>query len=215
LWFAAVDHGFAALAGALAETLVEAEDDDDLAQLRALVVRFIEVNAVRPALLRIITQEATTPGPRLDHLFNRYIDPVREFGSDLLARLAATGQVRTDSVSLLYFLMTHGAGGPLALPGLAERFGDAIDPSDPDAVHRHAVEATAVIFDGLVAAPDAYILTTVTGPANLAGDGPPPEDPRPGGSSRWSPRRAGRLWRTGRRSGPGRRPRQHVVGDQR
>jgi AcrR family transcriptional regulator len=153
LWFAAVDHGFATLAAALAQTLIDAEDDhaDELAQLRALVIRFIEVNAARPALLRIITQEATTPGPRLDHLFNRYIDPVREFGSDLLARLAATGQVRSDSVSLLYFLMTHGAGGPLALPGLAQRFGDGVDPDDPEAVHRHAVEATSVIFDGLIA----------------------------------------------------------------
>jgi hypothetical protein len=110
----------------------------------------VEVNAVRPALLRIITQEATTPGPRLDHIFNRYIDPVREFGADLLARLQAAGQVRTDSVSLLYFLMTHGAGGPLALPGLAERFGDAVDPDDPEVVHRHAVQATSIIFDGLI-----------------------------------------------------------------
>jgi AcrR family transcriptional regulator len=150
LWFAAIDHGFGALAIALAQVLSEVDAGDDVARLRALVVRFIEVNAARPALLRIINQEAAAPGPRLDHLFTYFIDPVRQFGADLLARLQAGGQVRTDSVSLVYFLMTHGAGGPLALPGLAARFGAAIDPTDADAVHRHAVEATNVIFDGLL-----------------------------------------------------------------
>jgi len=150
LWFAAVDHGFAALAVALAQVVVDDEGVDDVGRLRALVVRFIEANATRPALLRIIQQEAIAPGPRLDHLFTRYIDPVRIFGADLLARLRERGEVRSSSVSLLYFLMTHGGGGPLALPALAARFGDAVDPSDPAAVRRHAEAATAVIFDGLV-----------------------------------------------------------------
>lgn len=150
LWFAAIDHGFGALAVALAAVLAEDIPDDDVSRLRALVVRFIEVNAARPALLRIINQEAAAPGPRLDHLFTYFIDPVAQFGADLLARLQSSGQIRTDSVSLVYFLMTHGAGGPLALPGLAARFGAAIDPNDPDAVHRHAVQATDVIFDGLL-----------------------------------------------------------------
>jgi TetR/AcrR family transcriptional regulator len=149
LWYAAVDHGFAALGEALAGAAAHA-DGDDLERLRALVVRFIEANAARPALLRLINQEATAPGPRLDHLFERYIEPVRQFGQELLDRLRAEGRVRTDSVALVYFLMTHGAGGPMALPALSERFGAAVDPDDPEAVHRHAVEAAAVLFDGLV-----------------------------------------------------------------
>lgn len=152
LWFAAVDHGFGALAAALGEAgaTVDAAGGDDIARLRALVVGFIEANARRPALLRIINQEAALDGPRLDHLFTRYIDPVRAYGADLLARLEASGRVRTGSVSLVYFLMTHGAGGPLSLPGLAARFGEAVDPEDPEAVRRHAERAAAVIFDGLL-----------------------------------------------------------------
>lgn len=152
LWFAAVDHGFGALAAALAEAgaAADAAGGDDVERLRALVVGFVEANARRPALLRIINQEATADGPRLDHLFDRYIDPVRAYGADLLGRLEAAGRVRTGSVSLIYFLMTHGAGGPLALPGLAQRFGEAVDPDDAAAVHRHALAATAVIFDGLL-----------------------------------------------------------------
>ena len=156
LWFAAVDHGFGALADALvaAGEAADAAGGDDVERLRALVVGFIEANARRPALLRIINQEAAANGPRLDHLFVQYLDPVRAYGADLLARLEADGRVRTGSVSLVYFLMTHGAGGPLALPGLAERFGEAVDPDDADAVHRHAVRAAEVIFDGLLVTPD-------------------------------------------------------------
>jgi AcrR family transcriptional regulator len=153
LWFAAVDREFGVLAVSLATVLAEGDATDDVERLRRLVVRFIEANATRPGLLRIINQEASAPGPRLDHLFRVYIDPVREFGADLLARLLAEGRVRTDSVSLLYFLMTHGAGGPVALPGLAERFGQGFDPTDAQAVRRHAEAAAAVIFDGLLVGP--------------------------------------------------------------
>lgn len=150
LWFAAVDHGFGALAADLVAAAAASADLDDVEQLRALVTAFIAANARRPALLRIINQEAVAEGPRLDHLFLHYIDPVRAYGSDLLARLEAEGRVRSGSVGLVYFLMTHGAGGPLALPGLAARFGAAVDPTDAEAVRRHAEAATAAIFDGLV-----------------------------------------------------------------
>lgn len=150
LWFAAVDHGFGTLGAALTRAVEELGSDDDVERLRAMVVGFIEANARRPALLRIINQEAAADGPRLDHLFVHYIEPVRQFGAELLARLEADGRVRTGSVSLVYFLMTHGAGGPLAFPGLAERFGQGIDPDDAEAVHRHAVAAAAVLFDGLL-----------------------------------------------------------------
>lgn len=149
LWHRAVDHGFAQIAAALAEVDPGAYDDD-LDRLRALVVRFVEANAARPALLRIISREAITPGPRFDYLFDRYIDPVRVYGADLLAGLETEGRVRTGSVGLVYFFMTHGAGGPLALPALAERFGDAVDAGDADAVRRHATEAVGLLFDGLV-----------------------------------------------------------------
>ena len=154
LWRAAVDHGFGRLMVAMTMTFEDEVPEDDLGRLRALVTRFVEANAAHPALLRVISREAIAPGPRFDYLFENYIDPVRIVGADLLSRLRATGEVRTDSVGLMYFFMTHGAGGPLALPALAERFGDAVDPADPDAVHRHAAEAVAVLFDGIVARSD-------------------------------------------------------------
>jgi AcrR family transcriptional regulator len=152
LWQAAIDHGFARLVMALAEIVMGPQPlpGDDVATLRAMVVRFVEAMGSQPALLRIIQAEAASPGPRFDYLFDTYIDPVRIFGADLLGRLREAGRLRTDSVALMYFFMTHGAGGPLALPAMAERFGLAVDPDDPEALRRHAEAATDLLFDGLV-----------------------------------------------------------------
>lgn len=153
LWYAAIDQGFGRMAAELVRVLGEAYTEpsgDPLLQLRNGVVTFVEVNAGRPSLLRIINQEAANPGPRLDYLFDTYVEPVRVFGEMVLRELARKGKVRTTSVALFYFLMTHGAGGALALPALAERFGEAVDPTDAAAVRRHAVEAVDVLFDGLI-----------------------------------------------------------------
>lgn len=155
LWQAAIDHGFGRLLDALVELDGGTEDEElevevGLDRLRSLIVAFVEANAARPALLRIINQEAANPGPRLDHLFDSYIDPVRQFGSQVLDGLRADGKVRSDSVSLLYFLMVHGIGGRFALPGLASRFGE--DPAELTAEQRRdqVLEAVDVLFDGLV-----------------------------------------------------------------
>jgi len=148
LWYAAVDHGFALLHLDLLSVLAD-PPPDDLGRLRALVVRFVEANATRPALLRIINQESVSGGPRLDYLFTKYIGPVREFGDMVLAQLHAQGEVRLQSAGIMYFLMTNGAGGPLVFPGLAERLGAAVDPSDPTAVRAYAEHVVDVLFEGI------------------------------------------------------------------
>jgi AcrR family transcriptional regulator len=149
LWYLAVDRGFGHLAAEMAD-LADEPDPDPVAALRAQVARFVSVNATRPSLLRIINQEAAAPGPRLDHLFTTYIEPVRAFGEQMLTELFDAGLVRTRSVALVYFLMTHGAGGPLSLGGLAERFGESVDPDDQAAVQRYTDEAVEVLFEGLL-----------------------------------------------------------------
>jgi len=148
LWYAAVDQGFGTLLSDLLPVVME-DRPDDIDRLRAWMVRFVEANAARPALLRIINREAASPGPRFDYLYDRYIEPVRAMGAAFLGDLHDRGLVTTDSVGLVYFLMTHGAGGPIAFPALAERLDDAVRPDDPDAIRRHAEEAVAVLFEGL------------------------------------------------------------------
>jgi AcrR family transcriptional regulator len=149
LWRHAVDQGFGRLMIDLLSALAD-DPGDDVERLRAVIVRFVEANAARPALLQVILQESVARSPRFDYLFDNYIEPVREFGAELMARLRKAGRLRSDNVGLLYFFMIHGAGGALALPALAERFGNAVDHEDPAAVRRHAEEAVDVLFDGLV-----------------------------------------------------------------
>jgi hypothetical protein len=67
--------------------------------------------------------------------------------------LEAEGKVRTRNVGLLYVMLTHGAGGPFALPALAGRLGAIPDSKDPAAVRAYAEEVGGLLFDGLFAAP--------------------------------------------------------------
>jgi AcrR family transcriptional regulator len=150
LWYTAVDHGFGLVLNELMSAFEEpAPELDELARLRTMVVRFIEINAARPALLRIVNSEAVIGGARLEYLFRAYIEPVRRYGSHVLSKLQARGEVSTSSAGILYFLMAGGVGGPIIFPGLADRLGVGLDPADPDAVHRLAIEMVDVLFDGL------------------------------------------------------------------
>lgn len=149
LWYAAVDHGFGRLGADLtreAQTL----GSDELLILRGLIRSFIETNAMHPSLLQIINQEASQPGPRLDYLFNTFIKPVRDFGDAWLTRLAEEGRIRPVSVSLIYFLMTHGAGGLFALPALTKRLGKGVKNTSGMSIREQAESAVNLFFDGLL-----------------------------------------------------------------
>ncbi|CAA0110717.1 HTH-type transcriptional repressor [Halioglobus japonicus] len=149
LWYAAIDHGFGRIRKDLnreAETL----GSDELLIMRGLISSFIKINARHPSILQIINQEASQPGPRLDYVFDRYIKPVRDFGQAWLTRLAEEGRIRPVSVSLFYFLMTHGAGGMLALPALTKRLSKGATPQSKLSVQEEAQTAVEIFFDGLL-----------------------------------------------------------------
>lgn len=149
LWYAAVDHGF----GRLEKDLLSAAQSlgkDELSVLRGLILSFIEINALHPSLLQIINQEASQPGPRLDYLFRTYIKPVRDFGDSWLTRLADEGRINPVSVTLLYFLMTHGAGGLFALPALTKRLRRGVANKNRESIRVQAESAVNIIFDGML-----------------------------------------------------------------
>ena len=151
LWYAAVDHGFAALAtGLVVESEVD-RYDDDLDRLRFLMTRWLELTAGSPALVKIINQEATTGGPRLDYMFDRYIWPVTKTVSRFLRTLESEGRVRHLDAGTWHFLMVHGAGGPLSLRALSDRFGGA--PTTDEDVRRYAAEVVDVLLSGISIGP--------------------------------------------------------------
>lgn len=149
LWYAAIDYGFGRLEDDL-EREAQTLGDDELVVLKGLISYFIEVNALHPSLLQIINQEASQPGPRLDYLFDTYIRPVRDFGDAWLMRLSEEGKIAPVSVTLIYFLMTHGVGGIFALPALTKRLTRGAKGYNPRTIRAQVDSAVSVIFDGLV-----------------------------------------------------------------
>lgn len=143
-WYAAVDHGFRSLAEDLAQAAAAA-DPDDLAQLRAILLRYVEATAAQPALIRLINTEAAHPGPRLDHIHERYIRPAHALADAFLRRLEKAGRARRIPAAMLHFLVGHGAGGIVSLPALAGKWQGR---SEPPLVEQ-AREAVELILDAL------------------------------------------------------------------
>ncbi len=144
LWYAAIEHGFRHLAAHLALAAQEAPGDE-LDRLRAILVRYVEVTAQRPALIRIINYEAARPGGRLDHVYDHYIRPAHHVADVVLRDLAADGRVRPVSPATLHFLVGHGAGGMVSLPALAGRF-----PGEHGSLTDQARDAVDVVLRGIV-----------------------------------------------------------------
>lgn len=144
LWHAAIDHGFRELAQTLADA-AQAVPADPLVRLRAVLVRYVEAIAARPALIRIIQDEAGHPGPRLDHVFDHYLRPAHAVADAALRLLEEQGRAHRIPAATLHFLVGHGAGGLASLPALAGRFGE----EDPDPVSQ-ARDAVDLILRGIL-----------------------------------------------------------------
>lgn len=146
LWYAAVDYGFERVRQ---ELIIEAKTlgTDDLLILRGLLIRSIEIYASHPSLLKLINQEASRPGVRLDYLFETIIRPVRDFGETWLNQLIEQDRIRPTSVTLLYFMLTYGAGGLFTMPALTDKLNGETQQLS---IRAQAEMAVNVIFDGLI-----------------------------------------------------------------
>jgi TetR/AcrR family transcriptional regulator len=144
LWYAAIEHGFRTLAGELGAA-AQVATGDELDRLRAIMLRYVEVTAERPALIRIINHEAARPGGRLDHVYDRYIRPAHEVADVVLRDLAADGRARPVPPATLHFLVGQEAGGMVSLPALAGRF-----PGDGSTVTEQARDAVDVVLRGIL-----------------------------------------------------------------
>ncbi len=142
-WYAAVDHGF----NKLSEDLLQPEEypSDPLEALRLAMWRYAEATLARPALARVIHQEAARPGPRWDYMVERFIGPTRAGVAELIGQLQASGRVREGAAETVqFFLTTWGIGGLASVP--VERVGANGAHGDKVAVARLAVD---VVIDGL------------------------------------------------------------------
>lgn len=146
LWYAAVDHGFASVA---ADLKVEIDADDPFVTLRATIVTAVMVFASHPAVLKILNYEAVRPGPRLDYLFQRHVGPVAIGVEKNLEVLQRCGLARPVPWAGFYFLVIHGAAGPLTLSPLAEHFGHRVSADDPVALRAYAEAIAELLVSGI------------------------------------------------------------------
>lgn len=116
--------------------------------LRAVWVELIVANARRPELLRMMTVEASTAGPRLDELYERFVRPTAEAMGELYGSLVADGVLRALPAASLFFLLAHGATGPSSHGPLAAKLG-VPDATEPAWVQRHATAVVDTLLAGL------------------------------------------------------------------
>lgn len=116
-WYRAVDHGYEELGRVLTEEPAAGWPTDSLEILRISMERYAVATIERPALARIIQQEAARPGPRFDYMYERFIGPWRDTTDALIGHLQEEGVVRPGAVDTVYFfLVTWGIGGLASVP---------------------------------------------------------------------------------------------------
>lgn len=144
LWRATVDRFIGEVVAELAAEVSD-DDTDSLETLRRLIVRFIEVQARRPELARLMNVESSIDGPRLRYLFDQFIGPWVATANRLIEELVAAGRIRALPPGTLYFLVADGATGMAAHPPFAKMVGVA-DPTDPAVIHAHAVAVADLVL---------------------------------------------------------------------
>ena len=151
LWYAVADWIFAK-AVTLPKIRPERTGLSPLEEFHAGIVRFLELQAEYPDVVRLISTEAAIESPRLTYLYDRHIQPISVLLAEPLKPLLQRKILHRDDLRSLHFLIAHGATAPYAALPLATR----MSPSDPlgkSAVRRHA----RLVADTIVAGIEARI----------------------------------------------------------
>jgi AcrR family transcriptional regulator len=148
LWQAALGYALAPTGRELL-ALVAANDRerDWEAANRAGITGAVRLFARRPAAAKIMADESTRGGERLDFLFERYIAPFARLLERLLAGAPASVKRRIDARAALLFLFA-GLTAPFALGGLAAKLDGSAVLRDDD-LERFAATVAELIAHGL------------------------------------------------------------------
>lgn len=149
LWYATVDWIFDH-AITLLRIRPERRDLPPLAEFRAGIIRFLELQAQYPDVVRLISMEAAIEGPRLTYLYDRHIEPMLILLAEPLKPLVQRKVLNRADLRSLHFLIAHGATAPFALLPLATRMSPT-DPRAERAVRRHARLVADTIVAGIEA----------------------------------------------------------------
>jgi len=137
LWRAAVGALFDRLGESIARRLKGLAGVDDRTVATLMVRHFVEFSAVNPQLHRIIMQESTQPGPRLDWLVTTYVRPLYASAVEILERLRGGAPLPATSAAHLYYLLTGAGATVFVMAPECERL-TGVDPFEPTFITAHA-----------------------------------------------------------------------------
>lgn len=149
LWYSVVDWIFAN-AFTLLKIRPAKSGLPPMAEFRAGIIRFLELQAEYPDVVRLISMEAAIEGPRLTYLYDRHIEPMLILLAEPLKPLIRDKVLSRADLRSLHFLIAHGATAPFSMLPMAQRMAPA-DPRSPAAVRRHA----RLVADTIVAGVEA------------------------------------------------------------
>jgi TetR/AcrR family transcriptional regulator len=144
LWQAAVDSLFTVLNERMAARFEGLRGVDAVTRARLQVREFVTFSARNPQLHRIILQESTLDGPRMDYLV-AHVRPLYDATVALFDDLARAGAVPPIPAPHLYYILT-GAGPTMFVLGPECRRLTGLDPTSDDVIEAHADAVCRLLF---------------------------------------------------------------------
>lgn len=115
LWRAAADHIFTDFNGKLARAAEEQTGACPKARMSAMIRTYVHYAASKPALHKIMVQEASRPSERLDWLIDTHLRPLFEVVVEEIKVLQERGIAPDGDPALLFNMIRVSSGALLAL----------------------------------------------------------------------------------------------------
>lgn len=146
LWCATVDYSVSPIVAGIRQVVLEASPTATAIEvLRTIVVRFMELNAERPEVLRLISIEGSVESDRLDYFWDNYLTSFYEILSRYYNAVEGQGLIHTYPPAVFFFLLAHGATAQTSNSALAKKIMkvdvefdgaglkefEELDPADP------------------------------------------------------------------------------------
>ncbi len=123
LWLAAVDHGFHRHRQRLLAECGSLTQGTAVQRLERFIAAFIRTAAQTPSLQRVITIEGAQEGPRLEHLYREFIEPLMTgLVRPILDEAIQDGAIDPIGDREVFFVVANGAASVAALGPLSALF---------------------------------------------------------------------------------------------
>ncbi len=115
LWRAAADRIFSEFNVSMSRALQESVNECPRTRMASLIRTYVHYAASRPALHKVLVQEASHPSSRLDWLIRTHLRPLFEVSVKNLKKLQEQGIAPQGDVAILFNMIRVAAGGLVAL----------------------------------------------------------------------------------------------------